>query len=263
MFFITAGSVGFFRMASGPDSAGFHQILIPETNSTNDECLNLADLGAPDGTLVRALRQTGGRGRSGRSWHSHPEASLTFSVLFRPQPREYPYLTRFTLLGCLALVRVLSRNFGADPRIKWPNDVLLEGKKVSGVLVETLWQDEIPSALVLGMGVNLNDQALPPQADAVYPAGSLEGQAHIHTTPQSLLEYLLPELRRARELLPTPGFIEEINTCLAFKGEWVPLRTNTETALWVRLISVADDGSLWAEGEDGLLSRRYSAEISG
>lgn len=150
-------------MASGPDSAGFHQILIPETNSTNDECLNLADLGAPDGTLVRALRQTGGRGRSGRSWHSHPEASLTFSVLFRPQPREYPYLTRFTLLGCLALARVLSRNFGADPRIKWPNDVLLEGKKVSGVLVETLWQDEIPSALVLGMGVNLNDQALPPR----------------------------------------------------------------------------------------------------
>jgi Biotin-(acetyl-CoA carboxylase) ligase len=116
-------------MAFGLDCAFFHQILIPETNSTNDECLNLADLGAPDGTLVRALRQTGGRGRSGRSWHSHPEASLTFSVLLRPEPREYPYLTRFTLLGCLALARVLSRNFGADPALNGRTMCFWKGKR--------------------------------------------------------------------------------------------------------------------------------------
>ena len=102
-------------------------------------------------------------GAGGREkWHSHPEASLTFSVLFRPQPREYPYLTRFTALGCLALARVLSRNFGADPALNGRTMCFWKGKG-GGVLVETLWQDEIPSALVLGMGVNLNDQALPPR----------------------------------------------------------------------------------------------------
>lgn len=250
-------------MDSGSAPRAFQHILLLETNSTNDDCLRLADAGAPDSTVVRALHQISGRGRGGRTWFSRPEASLTFSVLLRPEPQELPYLTRFSLLGCLALARTLSRHFSAETSIKWPNDVLLSGKKVSGVLTEILWQDATLSALVLGMGVNLSDEALPPQAETVFPAGSLAGQAGIRVCAQDLLEMLLPELARAREELPGPGFIAEINARLAFRGEWVNLRTNTDAPQRARPISVEEDGSLWAEREDGLPVRFYSAEISG
>lgn len=246
---------------SGPHA--FQHILLTETNSTNDDCLRLAEAGAPDGTVVRAMHQTSGRGRGGRVWYSRPEASLTFSVLLRPKPQELLYLTRFALLGCLALTRALFRNFGVEARIKWPNDLLIAGKKVCGVLTETLWQGEVPKAVVLGMGVNLSDEALPPQAETIFPAGSLAGQAGIRISPQDLLDMLLFELDRAREELPTAGFIEEVNARLAFRGEWVNLRTNTDAPLRARPISVAEDGSLWAEGENGLTARFYSAEISG
>ncbi|NMC15210.1 MAG: biotin--[acetyl-CoA-carboxylase] ligase [Chloroflexi bacterium] len=250
-------------MDSGPAPRGFQHILLPETNSTNDDCLRLADAGAPDGTVVRALHQSSGRGRGGRSWFSRPEASLTFSVLLRPEAREAPYLTRFALLGCLALTRALFRNFSVEAHIKWPNDVLLAGKKVCGVLTETLWQGEIPSAVVLGMGVNLSDEALPPQAETIFPAGSLAGLAGIRVSAQDLLNLLLFELAQARQELPTADFIEEVNARLAFRGEWVSLRTNADAPRRARPISVAEDGSLWAEREDGLTARFYSAEISG
>ncbi|HNW96009.1 MAG TPA: biotin--[acetyl-CoA-carboxylase] ligase [Anaerolineaceae bacterium] len=250
-------------MDSGPLPRAFRHILLPETGSTNDDCLKLADAGAPDGTLVRALHQTGGRGRGSRSWFSRPGASLTFSVLLRPEAREYAHLTRFALLGCLALARALSRNFSAEAQIKWPNDVLLSGKKVCGVLTEALWQDQLPSALVLGMGVNLTDEALPPQSETIFPAGSLAGQAGIQVSAQALLEVLLPELARAREELPCPGFLAEVNARLACRGEWVSLRSNADAPFRARPISVEADGSLWAEGEDGRMARFYSAEISG
>ncbi|MEL7646070.1 MAG: biotin--[acetyl-CoA-carboxylase] ligase [Anaerolineaceae bacterium] len=249
-------------MDSGSAPRVFQHILLPETSSTNDDCLRLADASAPDGTVVRALNQTSGRGRGARSWFSRPEASLTFSVLLRPEPQERPFLTRFALLGCLALSRALFHNFSAEARIKWPNDVLLAGKKVCGVLTETLWQNEVASALVLGMGVNLTEDALPPQAAAIFPAGSLEGQAGIRVSPQDLLEMLLLELDGARKELPNPGFITEVNARMAFRGEWVNLRKYEDAPLRARPICVDEDGSLLAEGEDGRISRFYSAEIS-
>ncbi|HOE34875.1 MAG: biotin--[acetyl-CoA-carboxylase] ligase [Chloroflexi bacterium] len=249
-------------MAAGSDVPPFKVILLAETNSTNDDCLRLAENGAPDGTVVRALHQTAGRGREGRSWFSRPDASLTFSVLLRPAAQEYPFLTRFTLLGCLALARALENHFGVISNIKWPNDVLIAGKKVCGVLTETLWQGQIPTAVVIGMGVNLSNAALPPASEAVFPAGSLEGQAGLQLSPRDLLEMLLPEIWRAREELAADSLIDEINARLAFKGEWVRLRKNADAPLKARPLWVEKDGCLCAEADDGRIERFYSAEIS-
>lgn len=250
-------------MASASDGTAFRVILLNETKSTNDDCLKMADERAPDGTVVRALHQTAGRGRGGRTWHSQADASLTFSVLLRPTAREFAFLPRFPLLGCLALARTLEGNFKVQSSIKWPNDLLIAGKKVCGVLTETLWQNQIPNAVVIGMGVNLTQDALPPEPNLIYPAGSLKGQADIRVSPQELLELLLTELPRVRAELSSDGFIEEINARLAFRGEWVTLRKNEDAPVKARPLWIEQDGSLRVEGENGKIERLYSAEISG
>lgn len=121
-----------------------------ETGSTNDDLRRLALEGAPQGTAVLARRQTSGRGRAGRHWSS-PDGGLYLSVLLRP---SMP-LERWGLLplACGAAVVATLREEGFPAALKWPNDVLLDGRKVAGVLVETRLGEE--RFAVVGIGANL------------------------------------------------------------------------------------------------------------
>ena len=111
---------------------------VQQTGSTNDDALLLATQGALDGWLVLAEEQTQGRGRSQRRWVTATGPALAFSLLLRPSALEQAYIGRFTALGALSVQQVLSE-LGLSAQIKWPNDVLVNGKKVCGVLAETLW----------------------------------------------------------------------------------------------------------------------------
>jgi BirA family transcriptional regulator, biotin operon repressor / biotin---[acetyl-CoA-carboxylase] ligase len=131
-------------------------IRFPEIDSTSDEARRQVKLGAGEGLVVVAERQTAGRGKPGSRWHS-PPGNLYFSVVLKPfrNPGELPSIT---LVGALAVRRFLAQAGCADAVIKWPNDVLVHGRKISGILTERL-----PSGhLIIGVGVNLN--ALPAEA---------------------------------------------------------------------------------------------------
>ena len=130
--------------------------LVEETPSTNDLLKSLASQGAPEGTLVVAHSQTRGRGRLGRSWVSPPGLGLYFSILLRP-PLPGPQLAPLTLLAGLAAVEALESLGAGVPALKWPNDLLLKGKKLGGVLCEYL-ADAPKPAFILGMGINLNHE---------------------------------------------------------------------------------------------------------
>src|SRR5688572_12632522 len=109
-----------------------------QTGSTNDVALAWASDGAPDLALIYADEQTTGRGRMGRKWFTPPGAALACSLILRPKGRESENIGLFSGLGALALVRALKKH-GLSAQIKWPNDVLINGRKTAGILVETVW----------------------------------------------------------------------------------------------------------------------------
>jgi BirA family biotin operon repressor/biotin-[acetyl-CoA-carboxylase] ligase len=128
---------------------------VPSTNATLRE---LARAGAPEGTVVLAERQTAGRGRAGKVWFSPPGVNLYASVLFWPRIATTS-AAPFSFMASLALTDAI-RELGLSPAIKWPNDVLLQGRKVAGTLAEASVADDRLEYVILGVGVNVNvDQA--------------------------------------------------------------------------------------------------------
>jgi BirA family biotin operon repressor/biotin-[acetyl-CoA-carboxylase] ligase len=133
---------------------GQHLYLLEEVESTNLSLRAIARAGGAEGTVVVAESQTHGRGRHGQTWFSPAGVNLYASVLFRPSflPRE---AAPFSFVASLAVYDAL-RELGGDPGIKWPNDVLLGGKKVAGTLLECATRGHEIDLLILGVGVNLN-----------------------------------------------------------------------------------------------------------
>lgn len=133
--------------------------LLPETDSTNRQLLDRARAGAPEGVVLVADHQTGGRGRMGRTWEAPPGASLLVSVLFRPDlPLGRVHLV--TIAAGLAAADACEAVCGARPSLKWPNDLVVEEpagtRKLAGLLAESVVGDDRLDALVVGMGLNVN-----------------------------------------------------------------------------------------------------------
>lgn len=159
----------------------------PTIDSTSDEVKRLSVAGAPEGTLVWASQQTAGHGRFGRSWIS-PRGNLYFSLLLRPElpPQETMQLT---FVAALALAEAILQTMPARTAVtcKWPNDVLISGRKVAGILLESsLDGDGRVDSLVIGIGVNIASH--PPVHHVHYPATSLWAEGARTETAQSMLE---------------------------------------------------------------------------
>ena len=178
---------------------GRPRLHLRATTSTNDRARDLAEAGAPHGTLVSAAEQTAGRGRQGRTWTAPPGSAVLMSVVLRDPPALLP------LAAALAVAEIA----GAGAEIKWPNDVLLDGRKVAGILAEGRPQD---GWAVLGVGLNvaLRIEDLPPELHETAGTLGLE-PADVEPTLERLLaalertlaldEATLLEAYRARDAL--------------------------------------------------------------
>jgi BirA family biotin operon repressor/biotin-[acetyl-CoA-carboxylase] ligase len=129
--------------------------VFDKTTSTNDVVEKLARDGVKEGAVVFAEAQTKGRGRLGRKWISPPRKGLWFSVLLRPDLRPQA-VTQLTIMAATALVRAIQEQSGLWAEIKWPNDLLLRGKKVAGILTELSAELDRVKWVVLGIGLNIN-----------------------------------------------------------------------------------------------------------
>lgn len=216
---------------------------LASVDSTNNYALRWGQEGAPDMSVVYAEEQTAGRGRGKRQWFSHPGTALTFSVILRLRPRENLSLGRFAALGALAVCSALEEK-GLTPQIKWPNDVLLERRKVCGILVESLWDGEKPDFLVIGIGVNVLKGSVPPEDSLLFPATSLEQAGATSLERPDLLRSILVHLLEWRKGLRGTRFVQEVEKRLAFRGERVMLVSN-ETVLQQGILDgLHSDGSL-------------------
>ena len=160
-----------------------------ELTSTMDEASRLAEEGADEGTVVVAEIQSAGRGRQGRSWVSQP-GNLLLSVLFRPGMEQLPFIS---MIGGLAVARAVRKTTGLFPAIKWPNDVLLGGKKVAGILAESVIVGDSVCYAVLGLGINVAlDASETEEISAI--ATSVDASAGTPVERDSLLRQLLLDL---------------------------------------------------------------------
>lgn len=191
--------------------------------STNLVAREWIDQGAADMALVVADEQTAGRGRFERRWITRPGSALAFSLITRPTPPEYQALNCLTAWGALAVAAAVDRAYGKQAEIKWPNDVLVNRKKVCGILVEPSWLGNELLGIITGIGVNVDSQSIPPADTVRFPATSLEDEVGSSIDRWILLYNILQEMVNLRPILGSPGFYQAWEDHLAYKGEWVKL----------------------------------------
>jgi BirA family biotin operon repressor/biotin-[acetyl-CoA-carboxylase] ligase len=188
--------------------------------STNDVALELARGGSAHGTLVVADAQTRGRGRGEKRWATPAGASLALSVLLRPRLSAAGGAWGIGVAGALAVVDAMEME-GAVAAVKWPNDVLLGGRKAAGVLVDALWEGEQLGGAVVGIGVNVLEGSAPPDDRVDFPATSLQTALGRAVDRSTLLLAILEALVR---WLPRVGSGELRQSWwqrMAYREEWV------------------------------------------
>jgi BirA family transcriptional regulator, biotin operon repressor / biotin---[acetyl-CoA-carboxylase] ligase len=163
----------------------------PEITSTNTAAMQAAQAAAPEGSVFLADQQSAGKGRSGHEWHSEPGAAILVSVILRPRIVTAQALW-LSLMAGVAVHHAISRVIGVDCDLRWPNDLLISGKKVCGILTELSSEMEQLRFAVVGIGINVNQQSFPP---AIAPmATSLRQQTDKIWSRDELLVALLESL---------------------------------------------------------------------
>ncbi|MCF8177790.1 MAG: biotin--[acetyl-CoA-carboxylase] ligase [Sulfuritalea sp.] len=242
----------------GPAARRFDIDIVSSCDSTNAELLRRAEAGVPSGTVLIAEEQTAGRGRRGRNWFASRGDSLTFSLLWRFAPGTAP--AGLSLTVGVAVTRALEKVGAGGTALKWPNDILKDGRKLGGILVELL--PGAAHAAVIGIGINLNLPAGMP-ADVQAASAALGERGAIPDT-NDLYAALLGELLVTLEGFAAGGFT-------AVRPEWLARHAMQDAR--VELLSdfgpasagicrgVDSDGALLLE-VDGRVERILSGEVS-
>ncbi len=171
-------------------------------DSTNALALKAAADGAEHGTVVVAEEQTAGRGRLGRAWFSEKSSGIYTSIILRPplSPAAAPVIT---LMAGLAAQKAVKSATGLDADIRWPNDLLVNGKKVCGILTEMSAEVDQIHAVVIGIGINVNHSTMPPELEDI--ATSLRIEARRVLSRVKVMVALLREVERYYQLLLKDG----------------------------------------------------------
>jgi BirA family transcriptional regulator, biotin operon repressor / biotin---[acetyl-CoA-carboxylase] ligase len=162
----------------------------PSLPSTMDFAKKLAAEGMGEGAVILCDEQTEGRGRQGRKWFDSPSGSILMSVIFRPAVEQLPQLN---MLASLAIVLAIHKVAGIKSNVKWPNDVLIKGKKVAGILVENVFAGNALQASIVGVGLNVSlDVTTHPDIASI--ATSLSAEVGRHLGRDDVLKPLLEEM---------------------------------------------------------------------
>jgi len=227
--------------------------------STNDEAWNWIEDGAPNQALVIADEQTAGHGRAHRRWITVPGAGLAFSLVLLSPPLEPLFIPRLTGLGAVAIQKALLKKYGLPAETKWPNDILVNAKKLAGVLVEAHWSGETLVGIIVGIGINIAPESVSevnlPVMGLNFPATCLENEFGRPIDRLELLHTTINEMLTILPMLSLPQFIDEWEAGLAFRGQWVELssglsasstqeRSAQAIAEVGKVIGLTQDGSL-------------------
>ncbi|MBO8162968.1 MAG: biotin--[acetyl-CoA-carboxylase] ligase [Brevibacillus sp.] len=265
-----------YRLVTAPDriaaeeiAAGLETETIGHTVYAYDTVVTTQQLaheaagkGAPEGTLVVADQQTGGRGRLGRVWHSPKGTGIWMSLILRPHI-ELTRAPQMTLLTAVAMARAVQSETGLEAQIKWPNDILINEKKVCGILTELNAESDRINYLVIGIGINVNQQPqdYPPELRSTATSLRIEAGQPFHRA--MLIQTFCKQFEQLyREYLehgfaPIKARWEAYATTL---GKMLTVRTQ-HTTIEGRAVGLDPDGVLVVEDRDGVRHKVYSADI--
>lgn len=231
-------------------------LYFPSLTSTMDAVRDEARRGAPEGTAVVTSMQTAGRGRLKRAWLS-PAGSVAVSILLYPQPNHLPTLV---MVSSLAVARAIATVTGLAPEIKWPNDVLVRGKKVCGILIDSDVQGErVTSNIGIGINVNVNMADYP---DIQALATSLSQETGKAVSRLAVVRGLLVEMDRLYLTVRSGGSVwEEWRARLVTLGKSVRARSG-DTVYEGIAEDVAHDGSLLVRSADGHLHTVVAGDVT-
>lgn len=242
--------------------------LFDEVESTQLIAHTLVAEDTPNGTVVTAEAQTAGRGRMMREWNSARKKGLWFTVIVRPDclPHEAP---QFTLIAAVAIVNAVKSLYPQlNPQIKWPNDILINGRKCTGILTEMVAETDRIRALLIGIGINVNQEvedfpdSLHSIATSLKMALSDAGE-NVEVNRAALLAEILLYLENYSELYLKHGFArikpmwEEVSCTI---GNQVRATTLREVILG-KALAITDSGVLQIERADGTIAEVYSADV--
>ncbi len=242
--------------------AGKYICYFKELDSTNLRAKQEAEGGAAEGTLVAADAQTAGRGRRGRSWSSPAGVNVYFTLILKPDFRPEK-AAMITLVMALAVTGGIFRTCGLEAGIKWPNDVVVNGRKVCGILTEMSVEQGRIRYVAAGVGVNVGLQEFPPEIAST--ASCLEAECKGPVSRTALVANILKAFEGYYESfcreLSLSGIREQYNRCLVNRGRVVRvLDPKGEYQGTARGIN--ERGELLVEREDGSITEVYAGEVS-
>ena len=237
--------------------------VFEETTSTNDVMARLARGGVKEGVVIFAESQSKGRGRLGRRWISPARKGLWFSVLLRPDIAPQG-ATQLTIAAATALARAITLQTGIVPEIKWPNDLLIRGKKIAGILTEMSAELGHLKEVILGIGIDVNLEGNDLPAALRKTATSIRIESGQMVDRAGLAVAILRELDRDYERIKRGEFdviAEQWQECCSTIGSQVSIRVG-DRVVRGRAESLDADGALLLRGQHGHLERIIGGDVT-
>lgn len=240
---------------------GFPVHVFDSVDSTNTVAKDMAQDGAPHGTTVIALHQDKGRGRLGRSFHTPEGQGIYMSIILR-SANSINNSILITTAASVAVCRAMKSVADADPGIKWVNDIIIDGKKVCGILAEAIADPgaATPEAIIVGIGINLSTEGFPEELQGI--AGAVEGDF----SAGKLAATVITDLLALTENLDDSTFIDEYRQLSLVIGKTVKVHkggySETSAGIPARVLNVDNHGGLQVIYTDGSRETLSSGEIS-
>jgi BirA family biotin operon repressor/biotin-[acetyl-CoA-carboxylase] ligase len=230
--------------------------------STQKIAHRFANENVPEGTVIIAEEQRSGRGRMDRRWHSPKYTGIWMSLILRPNIplQKAPQLT---LLTAVAIVQAIEEMTGLSPEIKWPNDIMINGKKVTGILTELQAEADRIHSIIIGIGINVNQKTEDFPLELQQTASSLFIEKGELVPRADLIKCIFKQFEKLYLLYLDQGFFsikllwESYATSI---GKYIRARTVTNT-IEGRALGITDDGVLKLEDTFGVIHHIYSADI--
>ncbi len=249
-------------LAGKTNWAGKNIFYYPEIDSTNIRAKQLGEENAPHGTLVVADMQTAGRGRRGRGWVSPPGHSIYMSLLLRPdiRPGNAPMLT---IVMAYSVAEAIRDCTGLNVQIKWPNDIILNGKKIVGILTEMSTEIDYINHVVIGVGINVNMESFPEELSDKATSLRIEMGKSVKRSP--IIAETMIRFEACYEQFAQKGDLgflrESYNEMLVNCGREV-LILGAKESYKAYALGIDDNGELLIRREDGTEETVYAGEVS-
>lgn len=242
--------------------AGKNIVYYDATDSTNLRIKQLGDEGAPHGTLAVADRQTAGRGRRGRAWESPAGGSIYMSLLLRPKFRP-DKASMLTLVAACSVAEGIKDCEDVNVQIKWPNDIIIEGRKLVGILTELSTQIDYINHVTVGIGINVNIQEFPDEIRNTATSLRIECGHTVRRAPiiAAVMKHMEKNYETFLQTEDLTGLMEKYSALLVNKDKDVRI-IGAKEQYQAHALGITPTGELIVRREDGTEETVYAGEVS-